>query len=400
MKSIKHIILFLAVLTTAATFSSCEEEDVVNNGEPVIHYVRITNPESSDSLLVAGYLGNLVAIIGDNLGDTRELWFDDNKAVLNPNFVTDESIIVSIPNAAPGEVTDELTLKFGNGSSLKYDFGVAISDPVVNTMRNEYGAPGSTTNITGDFFFEPMTITFNGGVQAEILAVEQTMVEFAIPEGAEPGPVTVSTNFGTTESVFHYRDQRNIILNYDDLTAAGSWRPGPTDNVDGLDGNYLKLFGTLDANERIEDNFESQFWGNTRYETPQNLFEGRAEDHALKFEARVVEWEGSYLQICWGPWDNANNGEVWGNLNGRGLWRPWEDVSGVYSTDGEWITVTIPLTEMQYSHNQDTGDNAWVADMEFDEDIAGTLSFWVIATPEADGSPVEIHIDNVRIVEN
>jgi hypothetical protein len=51
------------VLAFAAIFLySCKEDELVNDGKPVVYYVRVTNPAASDSLLTAAFLGDLVAI--------------------------------------------------------------------------------------------------------------------------------------------------------------------------------------------------------------------------------------------------------------------------------------------------------------------------------------------------
>lgn len=396
------ILFFLPLLAMGGLFTSCNDKEEV--GEPQIHYIRVTEPTKSDSLLVEGRLANLIAIVGDNLGGTREIWFNDQQATLNPAYITNKSILVSIPNRSPIEVTNTMKLVFKDGRVLNHDFGVAIPAPEVNAMSNEYAMEGSTAIIEGNYYFNPISVTFTGGAVAEVVSVNQTEMEVIVPEGALSGPITVTSNFGTTESGFHYRDQRNLLLNYDDLTADGSWRPGVIGSEDGIDGNYLKLGSselTYNANERIEDPYTSQFWGWTRWgaENPRQLFEGFPDDKVLKFEARVVDWYGSNLQIAWGPYSTANNSEAWGNLNGRGLWHPWKEDDKNFSTNGEWITVTLPLTEMVYRHEQTGGENLWIPDMKFDKDVAGTLTFWVIATPDAEASPVEIHIDNVRIVE-
>ena len=67
-------------------YTSCNKENLPNGGEPRIKYVRITNPDSSDSLLVGAGQGNLIAIIGENLGGTVEMWFNDQQRYFKPNL--------------------------------------------------------------------------------------------------------------------------------------------------------------------------------------------------------------------------------------------------------------------------------------------------------------------------
>jgi hypothetical protein len=397
MKYRYKIVFFVIALSMMGILTNCSDDS--EGGAPMISYVRITDPASSDSLLIAAGPGQMIAIIGRNLQNTRQLWINDQRATLTATLISDKSIITRIPDEFPKVVNNQLRLVFANGSELTHEFEVAVPDPLLESMKSEYVEDGEEAVIYGDFFFDPITVTFPGGQTAEIVSIEEEALTFKVPAGATSGPLTVTTNFGTTVSTFHFRDQRNIILNYDDLTAAGSWRAGPIASDNGIDGNYLRLFGTLNANARNEDNFESQFWGHTRPGSPTNLVpSGPLESLVLKFEARVVNWYGSVLQVCWGPYDNAGNQEVWANLNGRGIWAPWQVLDENYTTEGEWITVVMPLTEMIYRHEQQGGQNVWLPNMEFDRTNTGTLSFWVIATPEASASPVDIHIDNVRIV--
>lgn len=397
--SYKNIMLLFIALAMPGLFVSCSDDELPNNGKPMISYVRVNAPEASDSLITSAGQGSMVTIVGENLQGARELWFNDRQASLVPTYITNTTIVTRIPSRIPMEINNEMKIIFSNGDSLSYAFVVAINKPVITRMEREYAPAGDTTTIRGNYFYKPLAVSFSGGVVAEIISVEDEVIEVVVPEGAERGPITITSNFGKTESKFWYLDNRNVILNYDDLTAAGSWRSGPIATENGLDGNYLKLYGALNANQRVEDNFTSQFWGHTRYPEERNLVEGDPKNYVLKFEARIVNWYGSYLNICWGPWSNDGNGEVWGNLNGRGIWAPWEVKNTNFSTNGKWITVSIPISEMKYRHEQDGGDNVWIPDIEFDPKVSGTLSFWLIATPEADGSPVEINIDNVRIVE-
>jgi hypothetical protein len=403
MKILTKLSLLMLILGgSVMMFVACNEDALPNGGEPRIRYVRVTNPLKSDSLLGSAYLGSLVAIMGENLGNTREVWFNDQKARINPTYVTNTSILVNVPSTSPEEVTDLLTLVFRNGSKLEYYFPITIPPPLLEAMKSEYLADGEVATIYGDFFFEPLTVKMANGIEATIESVSKTELSFVIPSGAEPGPITVQTNFGSVASGFHFRDQRNILLNFDDKTASGSWRPGLIENdpEHSLDGGYLVLRGVVNKNQRAEDypggGFVMQFWGNTRL--PEgNFFVGEPADFVFKFEAKVTEWYGSYMNICWGPWNNNGNQEYWANLNARGLWRAWEAKNETFSTGNEWITVSIPMTDMRYAQSV-PGDIIYT-DMKFDKNIAGTLSFWVVGTPVSDASQVEIFIDNVRIVE-
>src|SRR5215218_5922020 len=93
----KILLLSLITLTVFGTFSACNKEDLPNNGQPRIQYVRITNPLSSDSLLVGAGQGRLIAIMGENLGGAKSMWFNDQPASLNPTYVTNTSILVNVP---------------------------------------------------------------------------------------------------------------------------------------------------------------------------------------------------------------------------------------------------------------------------------------------------------------
>ena len=391
------------VLTAAATLSSCSSDEP---GVPFISYVRVTNPESSDSLLVAASQGKMIAIIGGNLGAVRQVWFNNQQAPLVSTFITNTTVFTKIPTKIPTRITNKLKMIFANGDSLLYDFQVAISKPKIDHAKCEYENAGDTLTIVGDYFYKPMTVTFTGGAEGEVLDVSEDAKTLAVkvPNGAQPGPVTVTSNFGSATSGFYFRDNRNVFLNYDDKTAAGSWRPGPTASTDGIDGNYLVLKGTLGPNERSEDftggGFEAEFWAKANGRPAGSLLNGGdPKNLSLKFEVDVVTWYGSYLNICFAPYDQANNSEVWSNdLNARAIWGPWDVADKPYATNG-WITAVIPITDFKWAMGTPGGVVTYT-DMKFDPNVTSSLSFWLLGGPKSKASKVELHIDNVRIVPN
>lgn len=407
----KNIWLFIIpALVIGALISSCNEEE--SAGDPSIAYIRVTDPASSDSLLVSAFLGNTIAIRGENLQNVREVWFNDQQASLNPVYITSSTIITDVPNKAPVEITDVLKLVMSNGSTYDHAFVVSIPAPEIYSMSNEHAADGGSASIYGQYFFDPVPIVVqfpaSGGgiVEAEIVEVADDQLDIIIPNGAVEGTITVITNFGEAESTLHFRDSRNIFLNWDDLNADGSWRPGIYINDEhSIDGNYMRFRGTYSASApRVEgpdgdDIYTSQFWGQANGRPEGNLLPGEPEDYVLKFEAKVIDWYASYLNICFSPWDNNGNQEVWSNtFNARAIWGPWDVENAPYDTDGEWRTFTIPITDFMWAMDM-PGDNVEYTEMKFDKNVTGGMSFWMLGAPMADNSPFEVYIDNVRIVE-
>ncbi len=132
------LLLILPGLMVGVSSISCTEDKLPNSGNPIVYYVRVTDPAKSDSLLVAAFMGDLIAIVGDNLGGVREIWFNDQEAFLTPTYITDQSILVNVPSTPPTEINDKMTMVFADGYTLEYDFRVDIPGPVLASIKSAY----------------------------------------------------------------------------------------------------------------------------------------------------------------------------------------------------------------------------------------------------------------------
>ncbi|MDN3655153.1 glycan-binding surface protein [Ferruginibacter paludis] len=338
MKNIKKIkqLLILVIAMTGA-FISCKKDEQPNNGVPRIQYVRVTAPESSDSLLVSAGQGNLVAIIGENLENTVEVWFNDQKSSLTSTYITSTSILVSVPSPIPTVITNKLKLVFANRDTLLYDFKVSISEPLVSGMENEYTLTGDIATIRGDFFYEPLTVTFAGGATGELVSVQDKIIKVRVPAGATPGQVTVKTNFGETKSDFWFRDNRNIFISSDPFT--GWWNasfvvssPGAGDPP-AINGNYIRVKKAIGAWSWMEiAGGPPDAMGDISKNVPDEAILKPA-DYNLKFELNTIKpYNGNVLKINVGLSNDFNANEY--------RWMP------PYDTKGEWQTVTIPFEEI------------------------------------------------------
>ena len=400
-RALTNTLLFGALLTSIL-FQACQKDESLV-GTPVISYVRITDPLKSDSLVTHAFMGSSIAIIGQNLQNVDEIWFNNQKAFVNFSFVTSTSIIVTVPNVIPSVVSNKLLLINSNKiDTLKYTFGVDVPAPFLSSMLCEYVDDGSTAVIQGNFFIDdpaiPLKVFFPGNLEAKITDLTLTQIKVTVPTGAGVGPIQVKSLYGSTRSSFYFRDDRNMIVDFDVLTAAGGWRSGVTGNSNPapVSGNYVRFKGTMLGKAGAtwdEDHFSFNFWPSSNGRPNVPLYTGDIANAAIKFECYVVDtWSASALQMIFTPYSTANtNSFIADDGVPRGLWIPWKE-SGTYKTEG-WITVSVPLAEFKYKADGGPCANALTADM-----LRG-LTFFVFSGGMAgtDCTP-QICIDNIRIV--
>ncbi len=378
MKAInRYSIYLLAAVAMVGIFAGCDDDEAAG-GQPMISYIRVTNPASSDSLLASAGQGQMIAIIGENLQNTVEAWFNDQKAALTATLITRTSIVTRVPSEIPQEITNKLVLVFSNGSTLEYDFSVDISAPVIARMHSEYVNTGDVAVFYGNYFYEPLEVTFSGGVQGEIVEVEDDLLRVRVPDGVEPGPVTITTNFGVAESGFWFRDNRNIIASFDGTTN-GLWH-GPSfikavdDEISAINGKFLRIntilgeWAWFEAYVGPNDSDVALELKNI----PQNAFTD-PQNYVLKFELNTLaSLSGARIHIYIGPTIEP------GRQNAKYIWEP------NIHTNGIWETVSIPWAEVRAANTELTYDpNGYGTSIHFSGPNAVTANF---------------AIDNMRVV--
>ncbi|MEO6229272.1 MAG: glycan-binding surface protein [Ferruginibacter sp.] len=369
----KIAFLFIMAIAMISITTSCKKDNTT--GTPKVNYVRITSPESSDSLLVGAHQGQLIAIIGENLQAANQIWFNDQKASLTSTYITSTSILVSVPSPIPLSINNKLKIYFSNGDSLLYDFVVQISKPSVNNMLSEFVNDGEVATIRGDFFYEPLTVKFEGGATAEIVSVTDKILQIRIPTGAQPGPITVTTNFGETESDFWFRDNRNIFISSDPYE--GWWNasyvvsnPGPSDPPK-INGNYIRVHKAMGAwswNEIAGGPASAMPLQSKKVPDGAIL---KPADYNLKFEVNTLKpYNASIIRINVGLNSEDNNAYQW---------------LPPYDTKGQWQTVIIPFEDVVASYAV--------------KPVINPAGYWTRILMQGPGDlDADISFDNFRIV--
>ena len=433
---------FVAALAMmGCLMTACEDQPdkyEIADGVPTLKYVRSPLPEEADSLLVGAYLGNTVCLVGDNLRSIYELYFNDQKATLNTSYMTDHTVLVDIPKNIPEEVTNKIYMITKSGAKVDFDFSVMVPAPVVSSMSCEYAPAGSEAVLYGDYFVDdpnvPLTISMPGDITVEgeqITSITKTAVKFIVPEGAMQGNIRVKSIYGTGQSVFQYKDTRNILFDWDGkyegaLAAGNSWN-GDNEkkgqilpSVPPVDGKYMVMGpATLSGGQwQTPGEYLMMYWPDPNategcvplYNLPQfkkMLEDYKIEELALKFEVYIPTsnpWMAEGMQIRFTSLDevsmsNQTQDYIWNDDESheegkapRGVWVPWEE-TGSYDTNNQWVTVTLKMSEFNKLVS------GLASDTEFTQDRFAGLSIF-LRGGGVDGKECEpiICIDNIRVV--
>lgn len=429
----------MLLAAAALGFASCEDypdQFVLADGVPTVNYVRYAD---RDVLIEQAYMGEVVCFVGENLCSVRELFFNDQKAVLNTSFMTENTLVAAVPGNLPKVKTDSVYMITKGLDTLAVPFKVMLPAPQLKSMSCEFQAPGTDVTIYGNYFAEPMTLTFEDGNGAEVTAfksVSMTEITFTIPEDAKPGKIKLSTESGLARSPFSYYDFcGGLIADFDGPLDANS-KPTSTNGVvpqgwnfsgtysseGGIMGNYveLKSASALSADAAWNEDFKIDFWCGRWDGNPMGITEGAGvplcniidfsnwQNMALKFELYIPSsnpWMSGAMQLIFCSADKAAN-DSWQNntfvhtsaTDGgldlcRGLYRPWE-TTGSFDTGDKWITVTVPFSEFTYNADGTAGQVPLSKPEDFATFVIWPWSGGVMGT---ECTPI-FRIDNLRAV--
>ena len=429
----------MLLAAAALGFSSCEDYPdafVLADGVPTVHYVRYAD---RDVLIEQAFMGEVVCFVGENLCSVHQLYFNDQKAVLNTSFMTENTLVAAVPGNLPKEKTDKVYMITKAQDTVTVDFKVMMPAPVIKSMSCEFQKPGTDVTIYGNYFAEPMTLTFeegNGAEVTEFKSVSMTEITFTIPADAKPGKIDLSTESGLARSPFSYYDFcGGLIADFDgpldkndNPTSTNGVVPqgwnfsGTYSSENGISGNYveLKSANPLDAAGGWNEDFKIDFWCGRWDGNPMGITEGAGvplcniidfsnwQNMALKFELYIPSsnpWMSGAMQLIFCSADKAAN-DSWQNntflhtsaTDGgldlcRGLYRPWE-TTGSFDTGDKWITVTVPFSEFTYNANGSAG----AVPLSKPEDFATFVIWpWDGGVVGVECTPI-FRIDNLRAV--
>ena len=309
----KYLNRILAAMAVSVGFLavSCEDQPdafAPTDGVPTVNFIRYAD---KDVVINAAYMQETVCIVGENLRSINQLWFNDQQAILNTSFMTDNTLVVTVPRELPVVQTDKIYMITAVKDTVTYDFKVMLPAPQLKSMSCEFQKPGEEVTIYGNYFKEPMTLMFedgNGASVTEFKNVTMTEATFTIPADAKPGKVKLETESGLSRSPFSYYDFcGGLITDFDGPNNSSSthgvvpqgWNfKGTYSSEGGIMGNYveLKSANPMSPDGGWNEDFKIDFWCGNWKGDPMSITSGAGvplcniidftdfQNMALKFE--------------------------------------------------------------------------------------------------------------------
>ncbi|MBP5499083.1 MAG: hypothetical protein J6Y05_00105 [Bacteroidales bacterium] len=457
-KAIATCLLSCALVCAMSSCDDTPDAYEVAGGIPTVDYIRCLSSEikgynddentvyTNGQLVTSASPQAVLCLIGSNLRSVYEMYFNDKKAILNSSYITDNTLIVSVPSSVPNLVTDKIYMITKSQDTISYDFSVVIPAPQVTAMSCEYAAVGNEVTFTGNYMVNdpnvPLTVSFkdaNGNdVEATIksIAEDYTSCVAIVPEGAAEGAVTMSSIYGSTVSSFRYLDTRGMLFDFDEIVRSNHGWHAQTITTDetAIKGNFLQ-FGTGDAalagsgDTWDDSHFHFEYWAGN-WADPETYASDDCvrlndvvdftdyQNMSVKFELFIPSdypWSACAMQIIFSGVDlvsmgNAGIKDIYGNTLGgsnntyfhddaislpRALYRPWTS-SGSFDTADKWITVTLPIAS-QFIYFWDGS----AASGSLNAESFANLELFVSAggVVGTDCTPI-MKIDNIRVVPN
>jgi len=222
-----------------------------------------------------------------------------------------------------------------------------VATPTITWISNENASQGDSVFVYGTYLKNIQSLSFAG---TPITSFKETSdgssVRFVLPALSKSGPVSVTTKFGATATVYNVNDVATGRIsdwewggNFNWQWWGGSYYTSGSSDFPGNSSQYMVLkTGVLAAGEGNTYSSYAIRMNGAQWVPTANINEP-VSNWAFKFEVNVSKpWNGDTIDILSGI-----------DSSPIARWEPWQKdaaTTAPYSTKG-WITVTIPLSSFR-----------------------------------------------------
>jgi hypothetical protein len=172
-----------------------------------------------DSVTTAGNLGNLYAIMGQNLGSVKEVDFNGLSAYFNPALGSDKTILVTIPQNTPSgsDKSNTITVITTHGTAT-FKFIVLAPPPTISDVSDYNWYAGSQITLTGIGFASVTAVKLSGtGDACTIVSKTDSVLTLTMPTStANRANLVFTYGSGTVTSSQEFVDLDNAYQIFTD----------------------------------------------------------------------------------------------------------------------------------------------------------------------------------------
>ena len=163
MKHIHFPLILLTIMLACNLFTACNDDE--GGGIPVIHHIRLTDPEKADSTFTDVNPGTMIVAIGENLNGVKKVFINQQEVSFNSNYSTSTNLILTIPADLPlvganPDLKDELRIETTHGTAI-YSMHVLSPAPYITRIATTFPVEvGTPLRVIGGNFYEIQRIYF------------------------------------------------------------------------------------------------------------------------------------------------------------------------------------------------------------------------------------------------
>lgn len=397
-KIVENRILQLCCILVTLLLIACDPND---ENPPVLTGVRNYAPSPNDSVLQSLQPGQWVILTGHNLSGATRIVINGVPTNFNNSLFSDTYAVIQVPAVIPfpiipAEMHNKITY-VTNGGSTTFSFDIVAPAPTITGISNENANVGDIVRINGTNLFLLTKLSFAGTEITEYSSSpDGTYVSFVLPALNGSGPVVVENKTGGSSTVFNVNDP-GVLCNFDDVNTL-DWGPS-TDNSSTTFPSNRGYYAIL-KNDGLSAGNWSWWEGGRSINTkavqwlPSERLSDPLDQYALKFEINIPQkWNGTSLFILKDyNWTYVVRFEPW-NLG--------NDKTAPVSTNGNWTTLTIPLSQFLTKANGKDGTGVPATSLKalLGDSGNGSLNMFTVNDSGKPVPALNIAIDNIRVVK-
>lgn len=362
--------LCLLMSFTFFAFTSCEEGgyEVEESGKPLtIENVYLHDAQSNvpSRLVEFARLGQTIRLEGSGFLGVKKIYVNGYDVYFNTALMTDDNMVFQISSKVPvldaeENVRNTIRLEKDENRSLDYSFEIRSAAPTISNISHTMPQAGEKITITGTALMEIESITFPGGIAADISTVvsdeDGRWVEVIVPNGiTESGSILIVGANGGAYSPAYFNFKEGLFHNCDDINIY-QWSNGEiSDDLDAVipaEGNLPKsqgIYRSANKDSKVNKASEAQVdYG--RYWLNNTTLTTRFADSGISLSTSTADCAIQMDIYYEGVWNSGNIRFViadgWGSSRYCMIYAPWvyNGARVKVENPGCWHTITLPFS--------------------------------------------------------